>query len=457
MSQIVSGLLRKGITSKTMGGSLSDVNCAPDLVATYEQAVGGSGIFNPPGDAPYSNYTAQSRTQGITGITYAPGVAATTMTITFDITEPLIGAPWEYGDAASAKSLFGINTLQVAANMGGFHRMLSIATGGTTATMTGVTLTPFVQQLQVGFVTPKDRSMLSVDREYLYGYTAVQSYISTMTTATVAAGATVTGTSNVIDLPVVPKGFIVYATYSETDRSNPALSLPDVFLPAQSIQCSFMTKAGLLAGASRNQLYQNNVRSGVSYPAWAHNGDPLIGSSSVAPFPRGGGNILYIDTAGDLSLPDGISPGMAVRSQFAVDTFSCINPTDGNIVAPRLVVIALTDGLLSNMGGSSSVILGGISADASLASSSTVMRSDLARLGANGGYGGGFWDFLKKAASGLKQVAKVALPVAAQLAPEYAAPIAVAEKLVGGRRPRGGALLAGRAQPHRLESLMGRR
>lgn len=453
LSQIIAGLLRKGVTSKSLGSGLSDVNCAPDVLAAYEQAIGSTGIFDPPSYAPYSNYSSQSRCQGITS--FSVNGANTALTIDFDIQEPIVCPPFEYGDDASAKSLFGINTLQISCNMGSFHRMLSMALQGTSATIASVALAPTLQQLHVGFVTPKDRSMLTADREYLYGYTNVQSYISTLTSGSVASGNTVSGTSNVIDLPVVPKGFIVYATYSETDRADPTLSLPDICMPIQSIQCSFMTRSGLLAGATADQLYQLNVKNGVSFPAWAHHGDQLVSSSATAPFARGSGNILYIDTAQDLSLPDGVAPGMALRSQFAVDSVTCLNPYTGTLTAPRLVVIALTEGLLKNKDGASATVLGGVPGndDERMKDAPTVLRSELTRMSMNGGYGGGFFDFLKKAA---KTILPLAAPIVSQVAPEFAPLVGVAQGLLGGKKQerRGGALLGGRPPRHRLEQML---
>jgi hypothetical protein len=437
LSQIISGLLRKGVTSKSLGGSLSDVNCAPDLTAEYDQAMGATGIFEAPGNAPYSNYTSQSRCQGFTSFTPTPAVSATSMVIQFDIQEPIVAPPFEYGDAASQKSIFGLNTLQISANLGNFHRMLSIALAGTAATISSVALAPTVQQLQVNFVTPKDRSLVDPQREYLYGFTQAQSFISTLDSGTVAAGATTTGSSNVVDLSVVPKGFLVWASYSEVDRANASQSLPDVCFPIQAISCSFMTRSGLLAGATADQLYQMNVKNGVSYPAWAHHGDQLVSSGAVAPFPRGAGGVLYIDCAGDLSLPDGVSPGMAIRSQFSIDSITTLNPSGQGFTAPRLFVVALTDGLLSNKGGSSSIMLGGVKGDddSSLKDAPTVMRSELTRLGANGGYGGGFWDSLKKVA---RAIIPALAPVAAAAAPQYASIIepgaALATKALGGKK-----------------------
>ena len=449
LSQIIAGLLRKGITSKSLGSGLSDVNCAPDLTADYSQALGASGIFDPPGNAPYSNYSSQSRTQGILTFAVAPpGPGSTSMTLTFDIQEPIICAPFEYGDDANSKSLFGVNTLQISCNMANFHRMLSLALTGTAATVTSVALTPTLQQMLVSFVTPKDRSLLTPDRMYMYGYTNVQSYISTLTTGAVLSGTTVSGTSNVIDLPVVPKGFIVYATYSETDRANPAISLPDICLPIQAIQCSFMTRSGLLAGAGPDQLYQLNVKNGVSFPAWAHFGSQLVASSSTAPFPRGCGNILYIDTAQDLSLPDGVCPGMSIRSQFAVDSATFLNPSPNALTAPRLIVIALTEGILRNKDGASSTILGGVPGtdDERMRNATAVMRSELTRMGANAGYGGGFFDFLKKAA---KTLLPIAAPIVSALAPEFAPLVGVAQSALGGAKKqaaRAGAMLGGARQ-----------
>jgi hypothetical protein len=232
--------------------------------------------------------------------------------------------------------------------------------------------------------------------------------------------------------------------------------------PITGIQCSFMTRSGLLAGATAQQLYQLNVKNGVAYPDWAARGQQLVGSSSTAPFPRGCGNILYIDCAQDLSLPDGISPGMSMRSQFAVDSVTCFNPHDAALTAPRLIVIAVTEGLLKNKDGSSSVMLGGVPGhnDARVKDAKVVMRSELTRLGANGGYGGGFFDFLKKAA---KTILPFVAPIAEVIAPEFApliegASMAAQSALGGARRARAraGALLAGAAPKHKLERLMRR-
>lgn len=443
LSQIISGILRKGLTSKSMAQGLSDTNARPDAVNNYRYAMGADGIFNAPGQSAYSDYSDPSRCKGITAVTFD---SATQVTVSFDIVEPIVVPPFEYGDDAHTKSIFGVHTLQVTCNMSNVHRALSIALGGTTSTVSAVSLSPTAQSLLVGFVTPKDTSIMhSLDRDYLYGFTNVQSFFTTITSGAVTSGSSVSGSSNSIDLPVVPKGFIVYATYSETDRSNASLSDPDLMLPITSIQCQFMTRSGLLAGATRDQLYQLNVKNGVTGPAWQWRGDRLVSAAGGSPYARGSGNILYIDCAQDLSLPDGIHPGMMMKSQFSVDSVTVTNNAGKTLTAPRLVIIALTDGILRNKDGASMVSLGNIPQGLDLKDATPIMKSELMALSAEGGYGGGFFDFLKK-------VGKVArhfiTPVTALIAPE-AVPIAAAvQKAVGGKKQKQ------KQKQHKLEQLL---
>lgn len=380
-SKYLHGLLRKGITSKTLAGSLSTTNAVPDLLASYqvehEKQAFGNSIFNSPFDQGYSNYAQSSRQIGIELIEI--NEAETTIVVHFEIHEPLVVPPFEYPSEAHTKSLFGVNTIQVTCAMANFHRMLSmfIASGETVST---VTLQPIEQHLSINYVTPT--ASLIRDGPYLYGYTQVQAYSFPM--ATVANGQNVTGSSGTIDLPVIPKGFIVYVTIPDQTRHNPGVSLPDIFFPIQQIQVSFHTKSGLLSSADPIELYNNNVRNGVEYPFWASTSS----TSGGRPDQRASGNILYIDTAADLSMPEGMMPGMTTKTQFSVTTVVATSPL-GFTTAPELHIIALTDGMLTNDAGSSTQQLGGVES-AVIADCRSTLRSEVERMQREGGFGGRF-------------------------------------------------------------------
>lgn len=442
LSQIIHALLAKGTTSKSYGQELSLTNSCPDIVCEYESAVG-TPLFEAPSGNAYSNYTSGSRTKGALSIAVSPATAATTMTINFEILEPLLCQPFTYGAESNDQSLFGINTLKVTLNMSNVHRMLSLAIPSG-STVTSVTLTPTYQALLVGFVTPENSSFLKQER-YLYGYVQAQPFETTLSSGPLAPQATLSGSSNSIDLPVVPKGFLIYATISETDRRNPALSIPSFCFPIESIQLKFMTRSGLLSGASKEQLYITSQRNGINLPAEYWLGQQL--GSSVAATGTGVGGVLYIDTASDLSLPQGVSPGMSIKAQFAVESVVVRNQTTQTYSGVRLIVVPLTQGLLTNNQGSSYTNLGGVPLQDSeeIKQLPTIMRSELERLSRNGGYGGAvlggkhgrrFRHFLRSLGNFSKKALKVAAPLVEEAYPEAAPYIEKGRRLLGASRTK---------------------
>lgn len=384
-SKYLHGLLRKGVTSKTLAGPLSMVNAVPDTVNTYtaehtQKFAIGTSIFNPPFLSGYSNYSAHSRTIGMGDLDINAG--GTEITFAIDIHEPLVCPPFEYSPDSNSKSIFGVNTIQVSCNMAHIHRLLSIST--TTGQITGVTLTPTEQHLSINYVTPPP-SLIREGR-FIYGYTNVQAYSFPL--GSVASGNTVSGSSGVIDLPVIPKGFIVYVTPSDNVRNDPTRSYADVMFPISAIQVSFHTKSGLLSSADQIELYNNNLRNGIEYPYAAAVGLAQYFSSADPPV-FGSGNILYIDTAADLSLPEDMVPGMSMKTQFSVTSFSAFNNTAQTQLQPEIHILALTDGMIMNDSGSSSQQLGGVSPQ-TVSDCSSVLRSDVERLQREGGFGGKF-------------------------------------------------------------------
>jgi hypothetical protein len=331
----------------------------------------------------------------------------TSLVLEFDITEPLVVPPFEYTAEASTKSLFGINTIQITANLANVHRMLSLAElfPGSMHSVTSVTLQPTVQELSLNYVTPPPH--IARDGPFTYGYSNVQGWSNTLSGSAVSPGGSITGVSGTYDLPVVPDCFLVWVTYSDTDRNNPTISLPDLFLPIQSIQVSFGTKAGLLSSASVQELYNNNIRNGTDFPYWAMGQLLALPNGATR---RGAGNILIIDTAADLSLPEGLTPGMSVRTQFSVTQITCVNNSILAHTGLQLCVVALTKAMLVNMAGSSSQTLGGVlSAEIH---DTMPLKSEVARLQREGGYGGkfSFGHLLKQIGHTVAPIAKMARP-----------------------------------------------
>lgn len=444
------GLAAVGFTSAAMAASTSTAPTQPDLYADYpaEQRYGSA--FKPVGMGGYDDDQAGGRTAAITAISFT---GTTQMTVTYDISEPLVLSPFTYG-CVHDKYLYGIQTATISISYANFHRMLSVVLGATTggATISSVTNQFTAQSIECEFVTPGDGSLVERPIRHVYDWMQVQYYATTSSSpiAGASAGSGAPGapallynsgsiTSNAIELPVIPQKIIVYATYNSTDLADPTRSLADIFLPMTSCSITFGTRSGLLAGATSRNLYDISRRGGLraKYPVFAakqyvYTGagygigtagtqSPFAagfaavdanagagtfsgaGSATAAPtYPHYAGAPLVIDCAADLSLPAGeqpVPPGVSQRIQFSVTaTFeNHLSPvTAGNLatipsITPRLVILVLTPGYICIQDGAAMGALGGVSLEtARTAPIAPLLQADvLQRMGRTEGISGG--------------------------------------------------------------------
>lgn len=472
LNQYISGLLRVGNGSESGVGIQSACASMPDTVSDYEDCVGRrDSPFAPVGDYPVSSYDSPPRTVGITGITV--NGPATSMVVSFTVREPLVISPMGYTDDSKEKALYGLNKVTVTMTMGAFHRALSLAIPAG-STVSAVTLAPTSSSLICTFITPDADSMavaMTEARTFRYDYTDLQPQFSTLTGGVVAPGATVTASGNAFRLGVIPTKFIIYATYSETDRLDPTQSLPDVCLPITSITIQAGTKSGLLSGAPITSLWELSYKNGGRTPFYIYDGREQVSSATTAGTgANGAGAPLVLDTAADLGLPAQTVPGQSISYQFAVTSVTVRNNMKIALTAPRLIVIPVVSGILENTAGQTVIINGGVpdrdAIDFKMASS--IMSSEYHSASNSAGYGGGrFGDFFKKAFNDVGKVLKTgaeaakeassqvmqrALPMATQLAleslpPQYRIPaqIAASSAGLGGlreRKKKGGAAVS---------------
>jgi len=435
LDQYVAALTSVGRSSKAPALAQTTTETAPDLLTNYDDAVAiPGGPFEPVAAGPYSTFSRGQRTGSITNIQFN---GTTEMVVSVRISEPLIIQPFDYGCKGMEKAIYGVGTANFNWSLQNVHRMLSLALGPT-ATVTNVALSPSKQQLETTFISPNDGSLISSDRPYSYDNTDVKLYNTQLSTSSVAPGATLTGSSSTVELSTIPNKFLVYATISEQDRQDPSLSIPDVFLRLESIQIQFGTRAGILASATPRQLWEISTRNGVSLPYSIWAGRDQVASAGNAG--HGAGGPLLLDAAADLGLPDGVSPGMNHRIQFLVTSATFQNQTGRTLNGARLVVLALTDGIITNKMGATLKQAGGLppNFDVETAPSvSEVQSEQVHELASEAGYGGGFFkDFKKGFMKVMKPISKIAGPLAS------AAPLVGLGSGSGGAR-MGGALLGG--------------
>jgi len=460
LNRYIAALLRVGNPSDCAAGVQSSAPAAHDWASEYDDMVArANSPFRAPGDGPVSNYDAPPRTIGITDIVYN---GTTEIVVSFEVREPIIVSPFGYTNKHLEKALYGLNQIQVTCNMGNFHRGLSLALG--IATVSSVDLAINEQAMLCTFITPEDRSAalaMQSRASFAYEYNSVQAFYSTLTSGAVIAGASFSGSSNTFQLPVVPERILVYATYSEADRSDASLSLTDAFMPIESCQIQCGTRSGVLSGANSQQLWRISWKNGGHTPYWNFSGIPQRSSSAVA-FPRGSGGPLVLDVAEDLELPEGVTPGMRMNWQFSVTNATFTNRFGRTITSPQLVVVAITGGVLTNGGGSSSIELGGVPGLDSEAfrDAAVVSSEEYHALNEEAGFGGKHGRraraFFRHLGHSLGAIAKKALPFVEMAAPEIAPEAEIAKAALGGAMlggamlggaPLGGALLGGQRMP----------
>ena len=432
-------LANAGNSSESMKQSQSGAPSRPDTYADYSYDLGAQTIFEAFGDNVYSDCAVSGRTAQITGFTY--NEANTQCVISYEIYENLIISPLEYTNGLS-KSIYGIATMTVNINYANFHRMLSWAPIATLA-VTSVTNAFTAQDISVSYCVPHDNSLIERPMKNTYDWCTVQYYSSTYGQA-VAPGATFQASVNAVEFATIPSRIIVYVTASGTDLQNPALSIPEFCCPCQNVSVTFGTRAGLLSGANSFMLWDIYRTNGgrLAYPVWA---GLAVNSSQVPESPTAPrsyvGGPLILDCAADLSLPENVSPGLAQRIQFALNG-SFVNNTPVTWSNMRVVVIALTSGMINIANGASVAVQGnGLTlAEAARAPLAGIQETQkLVTARQVNGFGGGapvagswFNDFTSGLSSALGTVASVAAPIANIARSFGGAPIG--GNLVGGRR-----------------------
>jgi len=457
---ILAALLRVGNPTNSRSGIQSAVGSADDNLSVYADYAGrNDSPFRLPTDAAISDYSSPSRTIGITDVQV--NVGNTELTVFFSISEPLVVSPFSYTEVGSEKAIYGCSNIKVNLNMSNFHRGLSwFSTGG--ATVTGVNLNLTQQELFCEFITPDTSSIEIAKAEatvFGYDYTQVSTYFKTIG-GTIAPRASSNGvSSNSFQLPVVPSKLLIFAIRSSNDMQNPALSLTSSFLPITSLQVSAGTRAGLLAGSSEVDLWRMSHKNGAKIPYFTYSGQPLYSSEGAIveedARPTGAGGPIVIDVAADLSLDEGLVPGMVVSWQFSVSSATIYNNQKVDVTDAQLVVVALTEGAIVNESGATSRTTGiGHGPDGMALEKATEMMSDeYHTLMQMGGYGGRskFLNWLKKAG---KTILHFAAPVVRAVAPEFAPAVSAIQRIAGagslGGGTLGGASLGGAALGGRL-------
>lgn len=233
--------------------------------------------------------------------------------ITYRITEPLMISPLSSFFTESSQALMGINNYSVTlvfdpnALANNVCSMWSHSSYGNP--LTSIRGDVLAARLLIRQITLP--STMAIPRGIImYPFNDVLSYVTNI--GVVNSLATYSGQSNNIQLPAVPSRIFLYAKEKVAVQNY---NSTDTFGRLSNISIQLFNKAGLLAGATEEQLYTISVKNGlrnVSFTQWK---EQL-------------GSLIIINPVVDLSLSPDISSGVQAQTQLIVQyTLTNINQT----------------------------------------------------------------------------------------------------------------------------------
>lgn len=293
------------------------------------------------------------------------------------ITEPLFLSPFYWGKH-DASGFYNVNTMDfniTFLNQAG-NRMWShdAVSSGVATTINSISATfagfpgpafsyPTVQPLMLfTYITPNETQILPYNMPITYPYFDVQRFPTDGNAVT--AGSVTTLSSNNIQLNSIPRRMYIYIRERNQDLySTP--NNPDTYFSIENISIQFQNKNGLLASASKQQLYEMSVKNhcNMSWTQWS--GGPVV--NSALPFGTVGnhygtiGSILCIEFASDIGLDSIEAPGKLGQYMLQVQIPAATNISNRTIT-PTLYIVVVSEGSFTIEGlGKASTNIGVIS------------------------------------------------------------------------------------------------
>ena len=266
-------------------------------------------------------------------------------------------------------------------------------------------------QLFFQYLTPQlvDRGVSS-NKVLNYPYYNVERYPSTSGSAAARSGVTLTDltmNSTNVQLNSIPTKLYVFARQPNSDMQLNPFN-PDSFLRLKSINIQWGNRSGLLASASRQQLYDISCRAGctLSWVDWS--GDHICSGTAGATFGavgstgnyRGAGSIMAIDPL-DLGLDSIDAPGKL--DQITLQVNCVFNNISLYTCTPTMYVVAVSAGVFTLYNGQASSLIGILNSNDILNSHQQTAGKMLNYFDAKAVYGGGFLSDLRNDLSKMKR------------------------------------------------------
>jgi hypothetical protein len=307
----------------------------------------------------------------------------------YDTTEPFVGlSPFINFGADNSAGLLGVNTMSFVLNIDNTcGRMFSSAGGRFQAALTPTTAiwTPYISAISVtsfqntrllfNFLSlqPEQYAKLSTKNVVPYHdyprFLTIQQSQTPMASAVypapafVASGAALplptiasqTIASQAIQLNQIPDLLLICV---RDPMSNQIWSDASAFLTIDNIRLNFNNSSGLLASATKQDLYEMSVRNG-SAQSWyefsglSQNNDQATGLVKYIPTT---GAVLVINPSLDLSLPSYLTASSL--GQFQLQFNIQVSNQFPFVVQPEICVVCVNSGIFVTTQGTSAIYTG---------------------------------------------------------------------------------------------------
>lgn len=278
--------------------------------------------------------------------------------------EPIICAPFIFGDPRMKAGLLGCNNINLQFNVDSTMKRFWSSAQPTGSCTVSFAAQPFEDaSLLLNF--------LSLDSTYMapsklaLGFNDYPRYVTSNGTSTLGAGQTGDYTINSIQLDKVPDKIIVFAR-KPIESMTPLDA--DAFFPILKCSATFANASGLLANRTQQELFLMSKANGSCQSWYEFSGKALNyvdpgATKTAAQFNTESalyttGSVLVINPSFDLSL--GQNPYLANSSlgQYQLAMTLNLENTFAVDIAPQIVVITVNSGVMTVISGSSQLFSG---------------------------------------------------------------------------------------------------
>lgn len=296
------------------------------------------------------------------------------ITITGQFTEPFLAlSPWINSMPSNQAGLVGVNNMSWVLNIDSSCKRL-FSTANTQIVSVGgqPTLSSYITGIQLGsatqpvgfantrllfnFLSLQPEQYAKIQTKNVVSFLDYPRYLTTFTNSVqLVPRATATITSQSIQLNQVPDLILITARVPMSQQT-PAYT--SSFLSIEGISVNFNNASGLLASATRNDLFKLSSRNMSAQSYYEFQGKSVANDNAtgtVADVPTTG-SLLVLNPVYDFSLPSYLSSSSLGQYQFQFN-LRVTNQFDYTIV-PELCIITVNSGLFTTQQGTSQIFTG---------------------------------------------------------------------------------------------------